>query len=193
MVKIEIGMISIPLDSTYGGDAYLIKEYPEHTLIAVVDGLGHGKLAHQAATLTIETIKNSNFLDLELLMYEIHTTLNSTVGVVLGIVIIDHINSQLLCSGVGNITIKHIGIKETAVRLPKAILGYRSFKFKSKRLSLTEDDILIMHTDGIRDDYVLAPQICTSPQQLADFLASNYHKSKDDALVVVVNNLSQKS
>lgn len=186
MVKIEFGIVSKPLDSTYGGDAYLIKEYPEYTLIAIVDGLGHGKLAHHAANLTIKTIENSNYHDLEQLMGELHKILKSTVGVVLGIVIIDSINSELLCSGVGNITIKHFGIKETAVRLPKCILGYRSFEFYSKRISLKEDDILIMHTDGIRDDYVLAHQINPSPQKFAEYLASNYHNSYDDALIVVV-------
>lgn len=191
MVKIEFGIVSIPLDSTYGGDAYVIKEYPEYTLIAVVDGLGHGKLAHQAAALAIKTIENSYCHNLEQLMTELHRELNGTAGVVLGIVIIDYINSQLLCSGVGNITIKHIGIKETDVRLPKAILGYQSFNYESKRISLMDDDFLIMHTDGIRNDYVLAPQISSTPQRVANFLASKYRNSKDDALIVVVNNLTK--
>ena len=56
------------------GDQWLIKEFPDALLVAVADGLGHGKEAAEASTAAMEVLKNidPNWTLLEIIQH--HST-----------------------------------------------------------------------------------------------------------------------
>lgn len=189
MVGIEIGVVSLPRWGDAGGDAYLIKELPGKILLAVVDGLGHGQLAREAATRAIKTIESAACCKMDVLLETLHKVLKNTVGVVMGLVLVDQEQGLLTCCGVGNIVIRIIGAKKTEIRLPEGILGYRLTKKVSREMVITPGDVLIMHTDGIRDNYEPDPILLPFPRKLARALAAGYRNSFDDALVLVAGDL----
>ncbi len=158
-------------------------------MLAVVDGLGHGQLANEAATRAIETLKTSNCLEPLDLLELVHEALADTVGVALGLALADWEQGLLTCTGVGNIAIKLVGTKETQVLLPEGILGYRLLRKACRQLAVAPEDVLIMHTDGIRDNYELDPLLLPFPQKMAQALATGHRNPADDALVVVATDL----
>jgi serine/threonine protein phosphatase PrpC len=192
VVRIEIGVVSLPYRAGSGGDACLVKEAPGKILLAVVDGLGHGQLARYAATRAIEIIESSPCFKIDELLDIVHSALKNTVGVVMGLALIDQEKGLLTCSGVGNVIIKIVGSNKIQIRLPEGILGYRMIKKFSRELPITPDDVLIMHTDGIRDDYEPEPLLLPFPGKLARALAAGYRNLSDDALVLVAADLLSK-
>jgi serine phosphatase RsbU (regulator of sigma subunit) len=189
VVEIKVGVVASPLQIDYGGDAYLIKRFPGKVLLAVIDALGHGLLASQAAKRTIELLSAINEIQLDILLDNIHKALNGTVGVVLGLALVDYQCRQLTLAGVGNIIIKIIGKKKTEVILPTGILGYGKNNILCRTFPISEDDLLLMHTDGISDNYELSPSLLSSPKQLAQTLMSGYRRLYDDALILIATEL----
>lgn len=189
MIKIIIGVELSPVHEGYGGDAYLVKESPEKVLIAVIDGLGHGAMAHQAAQKAVETIKNMDCDALEEMLEKAHRALSDTVGVVIGLVEIDKKEKMLTCTGVGNINIRLSGSRDVQLLLPEGILGYRFERRILKQIPLLPDDLLIMHTDGISTDYKLDFILSNNPQDIAQNLMSGFKSPNDDALVLVAAGL----
>jgi serine phosphatase RsbU (regulator of sigma subunit) len=192
VVVIKIRVVSSPLHSDCGGDAYLVKRLPGKVLLAVVDGLGHGHMAKLAANRTIELLEANQDSQLEKLLDSIHKALADTVGVVLGLALVDYQYSQLTCAGVGNITIKLIGNNIDEVILPTGILGYRKNNFLLRTISISQDSLLLMHTDGILDHYKLNPSYLSSPEQLIQTLMFEYRRHNDDALVLAASELLNK-
>ncbi|MDD4346490.1 MAG: SpoIIE family protein phosphatase [Desulfitobacteriaceae bacterium] len=192
MVVIKIRVVSSPLHDDSGGDAYLVKRLANKVLLSVVDGLGHGHMANLAANRTIELLKANQDTQLEKILDSIHKALANTVGVVLGLALVDYQFSQLTCAGVGNITIKLIGNNIDEVILPTGILGYRKNNFLLRTITISQDSLLLMHTDGILDCYKLNPSYLASPQQLVQTLMSKYRRPNDDVLVLVASELLNK-
>ncbi|HWQ71385.1 MAG TPA: SpoIIE family protein phosphatase [Desulfitobacteriaceae bacterium] len=190
MVEIKIGVVSSPRQVNSGGDAYLVKKFPGKVLIAVIDALGHGQMARRAASLTIKLLTASNDTHLEKLLTTIHKALLCTVGVVIGLVLIDYDCHLLTFAGVGNITIKLLGQNNNIeVILPAGILGYRTNNVLCQTISISEDDLLLMHTDGIINNYELSPCQLPVPQKIIQTLMSDYRRPNDDALVLIATEL----
>jgi hypothetical protein len=189
VVEIKIRVVSSPLHVEYGGDAYLVKRFPGKVLLAIVDALGHGQMARRAASRTIELITVNNDTQLDKLLDSIHKDLADTVGVVLGLALVDYKCRQLTFAGIGNIIIKLIGKKITEVILPTGILGYRTNNILCSTVAISQDDVLLMHTDGISDNYKLNPSLLSFPKQIAQTLMSDYRRPNDDALVLVASEL----
>ncbi|HWQ89498.1 MAG TPA: SpoIIE family protein phosphatase, partial [Desulfitobacteriaceae bacterium] len=184
--------MSSPLQKDYGGDAYLVKKLPGKFLIAVIDGLGHGRMAYEAASRTLELLASNDDSELHSLMESMHEGLIGTVGVVLGLALIDYESQQITFAGIGNITIKLIGQKKTEVFLPAGILGYHTNFSYNKTITISPEDILLMHTDGISDNYRLnsfSPLILSSPKEIVQTLMSGYRRTSDDALVLAASEL----
>lgn len=189
VVKIEIAVESFPLDELYGGDAYIVKKIQGKVLIAVVDGLGHGEMASSAAELAIKTIKGIDSFSLADILEKTHRALGNSVGVVIGLALIDRDHQTITFSGVGNIVIRLIGNKETLMLLPKGILGYNFEKKMLKEIFLDPGDILVMHTDGIRNIYETSRFVLEKPKKIACTLVCHYRVPNDDALVLVAADL----
>lgn len=192
MVVIKVRVVSSPLHGDSGGDAYLVKRFPGKVLLAVVDGLGHGQKAKLAANRTIELLEANKDTHLEKLLDSIHKALVNTVGVVLGLVLVDYQYGQLTCAGIGNIIIKLIGNNIDEVILPTGILGYRKNNFPLRTIAISQDSLLLMHTDGIADYYKLSPSYISSSEQLVQTLMSKFRRPNDDALVLVASELLNK-
>jgi len=94
------------------GDEYLIHDLGEKLFVAVIDGLGHGPKAHEAAV-TIksvfkEQIEKGN-LALPMLFDLAHKRAAATRGGVVGAALVDYTRKRISFLGVGNISMKCIG------------------------------------------------------------------------------------
>jgi negative regulator of sigma-B (phosphoserine phosphatase) len=174
---------------TSSGDGHLVVRRPLRTRIAVIDGLGHGPEAHEAAEATAAAITEVPDAPLRSLFEYCHEALRRTRGVVMTIASIAE-DGQTEWMGVGNVeamvvrsALPHL---HEGVVTRGGIVGYRmpSLYLGSTRLDV--GDLLVLATDGIRSDFVSSVDPTMSPQVIASRILEGHSRGYDDALAVVV-------
>jgi negative regulator of sigma-B (phosphoserine phosphatase) len=177
---------------TFCGDRCLVMEVWEGVLVAVIDGIGHGEEAAKAAQLAAETIEAHADRSFSLLLQECHGNLQKTRGVVMSLAYLDN-QRTMTWMGVGNVEGRLIrGTQYTAksesLLLRTGIIGGDSDMlptFYPRGLALVRGDLLIMATDGIKNDFDTNLDIAAGPRRIAEGLIANKSKPNDDALVFV--------
>lgn len=170
------------------GDAYCVIEREDFVLAAVVDGLGHGPEAHEAAQKAIATIEQQPELPVEVLLEACHKALRGTRGAVAAIARIDRKQQVLTYAGLGNIETRLVGADK--VRRPvslNGIVGYESRTFRVEEFPFLAGDLLVMHSDGISDRFPMTSAARTlEPQMLAMRLAHAHGRPNDDQLLLLL-------
>jgi anti-sigma regulatory factor (Ser/Thr protein kinase) len=172
------------------GDAYFITTREARTLYAVIDGLGHGRGAHEAASATLETLKEWRGEALDELMNMTHDALRRTRGAVMGAVVIDREASRFNYAGVGNIGVRVFNAPEPVNPISNnGTLGARFGKVRVWTNSWAEGTTIILTSDGISESWSINsyPDILRhSPQLLAGVLLRDYARESDDATAMVI-------
>jgi negative regulator of sigma-B (phosphoserine phosphatase) len=171
------------------GDAYLIKEGEEATLVCLVDGLGSGEAAAEASQAAIRYVEMNSTLPLSDIMANCHQALRGTRGAVMALLRISFLESAIAFVGVGNIGIH---ARSTALIKPisrNGIVGYRLPRLQEFTYPYTPGDLFVLHTDGISGRFTLDGALWTEGAQdvqtLADAIAQNFGKENDDVTVLV--------
>jgi negative regulator of sigma-B (phosphoserine phosphatase) len=173
------------------GDRHLVKPFPDGVLVAVVDGLGHGPDAADAAAVAIRTIESHAGRPLVALVERCHHELRGTRGVVMSVACYSARESTMTWLGVGNVEglllRPHDKTHESrqSLLLRRGVLGTQVPALGTTVMHVTRGDILILATDGIRSDFERAVIVTDPPQQIADRILANCGKATDDALVLV--------
>jgi hypothetical protein len=86
MNRMKFGIVHRPKSGrNISGDAYLIKEGEEATLVCLVDGLGSGEAAAEAAQAAIRCVEVNSTLPLSDIMAKCHQALRGTRGAVMAL------------------------------------------------------------------------------------------------------------
>jgi len=188
----EYAVSSIPAaGQVESGDSHLVTQTARGTLVAVVDGSGHGTEAANASRLAIATLEAHSNEGVIPLVRRCHDRLKATRGAVMSLVSFDGIENTITWLGVGNIE----GIllrgspsanpgRETIFLRP-GVVGYRLPPLQATVMPLTLGDSLILTTDGIRGDFARQFAIEDQPRQIAEYISANFRRSEDDCLVLV--------
>jgi serine/threonine protein phosphatase PrpC len=186
----EFGIVYRPKSGrSVSGDAYLIKEEEEATLICLVDGLGSGERAAEAAQAAIGCVEVNGTLSLSDIMAKCHQALKGTRGAVIALTRISFAESTVTFVGVGNIGI-HVRSAAPIKPISKnGIVGYRLPRLKEFAYPYTPGDIFVLHTDGISNRFTLDNAVwmqeAQDVQTLADEIAQNFGKENDDLTVII--------
>ncbi len=169
------------------GDAYAIKEWNEQTLLAVIDGLGHGEEASIAAREAKEYILKNHTIDIEQIITDLHAYLHKTRGVAAGITRIDRTKRELLFCGIGNTEICVVGDPPMHPASLEGILGMnlrKAIKFGYRYNSLRA---ILMHSDGISSRFNLSDyqSVYEEPQMVAEQIMAEWGKGQDDATIII--------
>jgi len=173
------------------GDRCLVKEFPGGVLTAVVDGLGHGREAAEAAFRAIQTMEQSPSDSLVMLVNRCHESLRRTRGVVMSLASFSAADQTMTWLGVGNV--RGILLRADPKKAPTyetlflnhGVVGGNPPSVSAFILRVSLGDTLILATDGIAGgiEYKLTP--CEPPQQIAKRILSQSRLGTDDALVLV--------
>jgi phosphoserine phosphatase RsbX len=172
------------------GDNHLVAKISCGWLVSVVDGLGHGPEAAIAGRTFVETLAENADKPGDELIRLGHKALKNTRGGVAALVTIDNDRHLLSWLGVGNVEgiLLHSGSDD---RVPEyittrgGIIGYRLPELKPSSVHLSNDDMLILATDGIQGGFSRMIPVGQTPEVIAAYILDNYAKSTDDALVLV--------
>lgn len=186
---LSYGLIHQPVvGETTCGDAYLVLDRGSFVLVAVVDGLGHGPHAHEAAEKAIAYLEAHAEAAPQVLLEGCHRALRGTRGAVLALARIEREHGTLIHAGLGNIETRIV--TEHKVFRPvsvNGIVGHQAFKFRTETFPFAPGDLLVMHSDGISDRFeVKAASRGRDLQLLASQIAHEHGRHHDDQLLLIL-------
>ena len=169
------------------GDAYMIKQWGDHVLIALIDGLGHGEEAAKAAVAAKDYLSEIFYADLELTMSELHERLIKTRGAVIGLTRVDQAEKRFTFCGVGNIEIKVVSDPPMHPMSIGGIVGMSRVHLKKFEYRYNVLNGLAIYSDGVSSRFELPTNELplTDPQRLAEEILSKCWNKTDDATVII--------
>jgi anti-sigma regulatory factor (Ser/Thr protein kinase) len=186
--RLQIGYVNRPCrGELLSGDGVLVTELDGAALIVVVDGLGHGRDAHEAAKAATRLVRKEPNLDLSDLMRRLDVRLQGTVGAALSLCSIDLDSGLVRYVAVGNTVLRIEGERSRRVGAMTGTVGSRLKAPRVETAELSSEDVLLIHTDGISERLTLEdyPQLrYQSPQTVAETILSRCGKKHDDATVL---------
>lgn len=180
-----------------GGDLGVVATVPNGTLVAAIDGAGHGPEAARAAAAAADVIRSFAGADLRLLLRDCNEALRPTRGAALSIAFLSFPSEQLTWVGIGNVEGRLVRRvpkqRRTHVSLPliSGVLGRGLPHITPTTVDVTRGDVLILATDGISTSF--ADQLVPTgrPEEIAEQIAAAHGTSADDKLVLVVRYLGR--
>jgi serine phosphatase RsbU (regulator of sigma subunit) len=179
------------LDGTTSGDLHLVLPGSPRSLVAVMDGLGHGPDAQRAASecaLILEAHRGEPLLDL---VHHCNEGLRGTRGVALTLALLEAERATLEWVSIGNVEglVLRRGqprkLTYAAVVQRGGVVGYRLPPLKVSRVDLAPGDVIVLATDGIKSGFHESLELGQSARDLADDIVMRYAKGSDDALALV--------
>jgi phosphoserine phosphatase RsbX len=160
-------------------------------LIGVLDGLGHGELAAEAADCGVQILGDARGEALDTLFQSCHRGLANTRGVAMTLVHIDFQKDALSWVGIGNVAAdlvaKHPGgvAVRSSVRLAGGIVGYRIPEVVvSQDFPIRPGDLLVITSDGIGENHLDGIDFAAPALTIAEQILDSHAKDNDDALVL---------
>jgi anti-sigma regulatory factor (Ser/Thr protein kinase) len=185
--------ISVPVaGETQCGDNWCVAQSDKFITAVVADGLGHGPLAARAANEAIRVFGESPFAVPEDYLTKAHEALQHTRGAAVACARVDREARTLLYAGVGNIAasiVSHRTQTEKALPSHNGIVGHQLSKTHQFEFPVLEDDLLVMHSDGLTSRWKLDgyPGLSSRvPALIAAVLYRDFKRARDDATVLVV-------
>jgi len=190
--RLDYGVVCRPkANHAVSGDAYLLWETSATALIAVIDGLGSGNEAAQAAQCARSQVLALVEAPLQVILQACHQALRDTRGAVMGLLRLDFQAGQASFAGVGNIGIQ---VQSTAHEIKpvsrNGIVGHRLPHTREFRYPYTPGDLYALYSDGISSRFVLSGYRHILPdddlQQIAEQIASTFGRDDDDVTLILV-------
>lgn len=170
------------------GDAYVVKRTGDRQLLAMIDGLGHGLGALQAAREAVASIEAYASEPVERIIRVTHEALRPTRGAVLGLAILDCATGVIEYAGIGNTDFRVLGGRAPIRFISlNGTLGSRLDRVKVFKEQLPKVATIIMSTDGISErwDVDSYPGLLgLHPQLLCAVVMRDYSRLNDDATIL---------
>lgn len=191
MVAVAVGIVSRARQGqSVSGDRIGIWRGTASTLLAVVDGLGSGPAAAQAAEAALASVEQNREKPLREIFVLCHRALQATRGVVMALVCVDHHKASLSFAGVGNIGFSAASSEPMKPVSPNGLLGHRMPTLLEYRYQCTPGDLVVLHTDGISSRFVLHGGVAalswSPPQELAQRIVKRFGRDDDVAVAVLL-------
>ncbi len=182
---------------TLNGDSWAIYTLEGRKVFLVVDGLGHGHYAAQAAATAIGVADHAFASDpriaLSTVIQRMHLPMQSTRGAAVLLVSVPHGETQerqILCCGIGNISASLCAPDGTCRSLVShnGTVGHRMARVQEFAYPWVPGTFLIMHSDGISAKWKLTQYPALLQHTTAVIAAILYRdgaRDRDDATVLV--------
>lgn len=191
MEMLQIAGMAVALQGeSICGDGWCSLHTPERTLVLIVDGLGHGYGAAEAAQEAVATFyQRSASAPAEILNY-VHNALRKTRGAVAAVAEIRPKENRLTYAGVGNISAVLLsGGNSKSLVCYNGTLGITLTKIQEFRCDWPSDAVLVLHSDGLQSRWDLSSYpglLSRHPAVIGGVLLRDFRRQRDDASVVVV-------
>jgi negative regulator of sigma-B (phosphoserine phosphatase) len=186
---LRFGIASRPASGMHvNGDAYFVKEWDGQTVMAVIDGLGHGAEASTVSEKTREFLATNYSENPKQIILALHAHLgNKSRGVAAELVRIEAVEGHLLFCGIGNTEVRIISEPPMHPASLDGILGLNLRKAVEFEYPYRSLKAVVLHSDGISSRFELSdyPSLYEQPQEVADQIMAKWGKDHDDATIVI--------
>ncbi|ALI98902.1 SpoIIE family protein phosphatase [Rufibacter tibetensis] len=190
--RFQMGAVLVPKPGEkVSGDGWGLRLSHQGAYLMVLDGLGHGEYAHEAATTALQAFRQQPKQTPSEMLRGVHAAIKRTRGAVGAIA---HWNAEagtLLFCGIGNIAGRLIMPDK-----PKSLLSYNGTlgmsvptTINDQHLTWERGNTMILHSDGLKSRWDLGkyPELTRhDPTLIAAVLYKDNTRTTDDTLVVVV-------
>jgi anti-sigma regulatory factor (Ser/Thr protein kinase) len=188
--RIQVSAVSEPIrGEEVCGDGWGIRRFADSLMLMVVDGLGHGVLAADAAREAERVLNETGDVSPENLLQKIHFSLKKTRGAAAAVARIEPEKGILSFAGVGNISGSIVSPGASrSMASHNGIVGHHSPQPQKFSYPWNRDSILVMHSDGLgsRWDLERYPGIWSKhPSLIAAILHRDFCRERDDVTVLV--------
>lgn len=184
-----VGLVCLPAaNQEECGDAALVHDVDAVRTALVVDGLGHGQEAAEAAQTALRSFRSAAEGALPEVMTALHRALRHTRGAAVALLRLRAGEAEYC--GIGNVRMVALSPDGAHHRLTgqPGVVGWRMPAPRTHRVPLTEATTTALHTDGIDLRWAHTPpdHLLRLPAPLlAATVAHGYHLTRDDATVLV--------
>lgn len=168
------------------GDRVVVDCEARPHLIAVIDGLGHGPRAAEAAEAVAVFVSGHLDLPSDELLRRCDRAAAGTRGVAMAVLRIDPESLEMTHAGVGNVAVTSHGTTRVSPISQPGVIGGRLRRVVVERFQLHPGDVLAVHSDGISSRMDLGSCVRRTAQQTAERLLDRYGKDHDDASCAVL-------
>lgn len=189
---LEWGVVCVPKrDEEVCGDAWAVTAGHVRNTILIVDGLGHGLHAFDAANQALRAFWGHAGERPASILNALHETLRASRGAVAGVAEIDWDKRELRWAGAGNIAGMLVPVEGKASSLVShsGTLGQSVTRFQEFTHRWPDDGILILHSDGLSNrSLALEPYpglTRKDPSLIAGVLYRDFASRRDDVVVLV--------
>lgn len=189
--ELEVAGMAVPYPGErFCGDAWSCHRTAERTVTLLVDGLGHGMGAAEAAQEAVETFRRRpDGTPAQILSY-VHDALKKTRGAVASVAEIRPREGVLNYAGIGNIgaVVLSRGGSRSLVS-HNGTLGATIARIQEFKSEWPSDGVLVMHSDGLMSRWDLSPYaglLARHPAVIGGALLRDFRRHRDDASVVVM-------
>lgn len=187
---LDLACASRPIPGeTTSGDLAVHVDVDGGTVLAVVDGLGHGVEAAEAAAIARDVVVRAPEAPIDEVLSAAHAALTRTRGVAMTIASIR--GGQMRWVGVGNVEAHvlrrdgHRAVRVESAVLYGGVLGYRLPTVRVSTVELEPGDLVAMATDGIVPDFTDHVAATEAVDRLAAQVLERCSRPNDDALVLM--------
>jgi anti-sigma regulatory factor (Ser/Thr protein kinase) len=187
----EIGGISVAApEEALCGDAWAAAPVADGIKVMVVDGLGHGPLAHDAAQAAVRAFRSTIARPIPEAMDAVHGALKSTRGAAVAVAAIDTRRGLVTFCGIGNVAGAIVGDGPLRSAVSHGgIAGHGTVRIQPFTYPWPARGLLVLCSDGIATQWSLDayPGLRQrDPALIAGVLYRDHGRGRDDATVLVV-------
>ena len=173
------------------GDAWAVRRDEADVFVLVVDGLGHGEAAAEAAESALAIFRKARESGTSQLLGQMHQIMQTTRGGAVAIAKVEREAQQVNYCAVGNIfgRLQHAD-GSRGLLSNNGIVGGRFRRMEEIRYPWNGPAQIIMHSDGLQSRWALEnyPGLSSRhPAIIAAVLFRDFSRGRDDATVVVMN------
>jgi anti-sigma regulatory factor (Ser/Thr protein kinase) len=184
--ELEIGAVQGPYPGEFvSGDAWS----SEGTTFFVVDGLGHGIHAAEAADAAVQSFRENSARPVRDIVEAAHLALQPTRGAAVAAASIDLDAGVVRFCGIGNISGMIVDCGTTrGLMSHNGIAGHEVHRIAELEYPWPQGGTLVLHSDGLSAKWNLEayPGLATRhPSLIAGVLYRDFRRQRDDATVVV--------
>lgn len=186
---VDISGVSIPHPrEEVCGDAWAVECFEQRAVICVVDGLGHGVAAAQAAKEAIHAFHQSGGRTATEAIDRLNDALKPTRGAAGAVADLRFAERTLRYCGVGNIAGSILTPqKQVSMVSMNGTLGHGAHRVQEFSYPLPRGALVVMNSDGISTQWSLAKYagaMVRSPAVVAALVYRDFSRGRDDVTVV---------
>jgi len=187
--ELELGVVSLPkVGEESCGDSWAVDQQPGRSVVMMVDGLGHGWHAAEAARGAVQAFRQNVHRRPGAILEAAHGALRSTRGAAMAIAEVDLDQKSIRYAGIGNIATVVIGPSTHSNLVShNGIVGHQARKIQEFVYPWQPDGVMIMHSDGLGTQWRLedyAGLTTRNPSLIAAVLYRDFTRGRDDVTVL---------